>query len=141
MHRASVEMTAMERLPADAKRLMLAITGRLKKPRVVPGGPDNERWARAWARRWWVVAAANADQARAAIARYEEKLAKTPLAEPLDASAFGVLAAGRNAGGSPDVPPWKQKTGRALRGRPSPNAAMPRRDRARGHAAQGAVNH
>ena len=82
-----------------ARRLMLAVTGRLKRPRVVRGGFDVERWTRAWARRWWVVDAATADDARDAIARYDAKCDRVGLGVPVDAMAYGIVASGRNASG------------------------------------------
>ena len=92
------------------RRLMLAVTGRLKRPRVVRGGPDFERWARAWARRWWVVLADTADLARDAIARYDEKCARVGLGTPVDAAQFGIIEAGRNAAGpiSSPRPDWER---------------------------------
>jgi hypothetical protein len=87
----------------------------MKRPAVAAGGRDLERWARAWARRWWVVLAGTADEARKAIARYDRKCARVGLSTPVRAASFGILEAGHNAAGGPD-PPGK---GPRARGRPA----------------------
>jgi len=86
--------------------IMLALTGRLRRTRVVPGGTDHRRWARAWARRWWIVQAESADLVRDAVARYEERCARVGLSIPVDAREYGILESGRNAPGAPEHPPW-----------------------------------
>ncbi len=112
------------------RRLMLAITGRLRRPRVVPGGPDFERWARAWARRWWVVEAENADLAREAIERYMDSCLRIGPAKSIHAADFGIVETGRNGPGGPEQPPWAPS-------RRQPRMAARRRSTSRTVAAAG----
>jgi hypothetical protein len=117
----------------EPARFFLYLSGRMKKPAVAAGGRDLERWGRAWARRWWVVLAGTADQARAAIARYNRKCARVGLAVPVRAASFGILEAGHNAAGGPDPPGKRARDPR----RPAPGAISRRRAAARGPTAAG----
>jgi len=109
--------------PAPARaRFFLYLGNRMKRPVVAAGGRDLERWARAWARRWWVVLAGTADEARKAIARYDRKCACVGLATPVRAASFGIIDAGHNAAGGPDPPGSRARArGRSAAGREQTN--------------------
>jgi hypothetical protein len=120
---------------AGTKLMMLALTGKFRKPRVVTGGPDIERWARSWARQWWVVEAKTVAEARDSIARYQEKCARTSLNTPVDAAVYGIHATGRNASSGLELPPGPERE----RLRPAPAAAARRRAKARAPTREGAA--
>lgn len=90
--------------PGAARRMLLAIVGLQRRPRVVP--PDRWKWAKAWARRWWHVEAASADQARLLIERTELGLG---------VEGACVLDCGRNARGGPDAMPTHHRKEPAVR--------------------------
>jgi hypothetical protein len=116
---------------AGTARFFLYLARGAKKPAVAAGGQDLERWARAWARRWWVVLAGTADQARESIVRYDRKCARVGPATPVRAASFGIIEAGHNAPGGPDPPGSGARRDRGPR-RPSPGALERRRATARG---------
>lgn len=118
----------------STRRFMLAALDGQRRLRVVKGGADVERWARAWARRWFVVDGHTADEARRAIKRYLDAAAIHPTGG-VDAADFGILASGRNAAGGPRQYPVDAPRKRSLLPRP---AARPRRRaRARGPTPRG----
>lgn len=87
-----------------------------------------ERWARANARRGFVVRASSVREARQRLNEYLDHVARLPVGSPTFPGRYGVLDAWRNAAGGPrDFP---REDGRAFT-RPSPSAAAGRRSRAR----------
>lgn len=117
-------------LGADARprTYMLACLGGQRRLRSVRGGPDMERWARANARRWFVVRAGSVREARQQLNAYLDYIANPGTGMRLSARWFGVIDAGRNAAGGPREFPLGAARGYA---RPSPSASAGRRARAR----------
>ena len=114
------------------RRLMLACLNGQRRLRTVPGGPDMERWARAWARRWFVVMAPSADAARSQVSRYLDACA-ADISRGARASDYGIVEAGHNQAGGPDAFPARDR----LRPRPRPAERARRRERALGSTSGG----
>lgn len=124
-------------LGADARprTYMLACLGGQRRLRSVRGGPDMERWARANARRWFVVRAGSVREARQQLNAYLDHCARMPVGAPTFPGHYGVIDAGRNAAGGPREFPLGEARGYA---RPSPSASAGRRARARPPSQRGA---
>ena len=123
-------------LGADARpRLfMLACVDGQRRLRSVRGGPDMERWARAHARRWYVVRADSVRAARQQLGAYLDHVARLPLGASSTPGRWGVVDAGHNAAGGARAFPLSED--RAFT-RPSPSATAGRRSRARAPTAHG----
>jgi len=111
---------------------MLACLNGQRKLRLVRGGPEMERWARAWARRWFVVSAPSADVAREQVRRYMDAC-DADVTHGADARAYGISESGRNQAGGPSQFPTRER----LPVRPSSAARASRRARARGSTSGG----
>lgn len=116
------------------RRIMLACLEGQRKFRAVPERPESQRWARSWARRWFVVDATSADAARDAVRRYIDACVASPTLV-IDGGEYGIVEAGRNGPGGPREFP-REGSVREFH-RPSPAARARRRARSRAPTARG----
>lgn len=79
-------------------RMLLAVCGRERRPRCFPA--SRWKWAKAWARRWWLVEAGCAKEARMLIARACGQQIHSKVDPP-----GRIVDCGRNARGGPEKPP------------------------------------
>jgi hypothetical protein len=134
--------------PQSSHFLLARLEGQ-RRLHVIRGGADLQRWVRAYARRWLVVAAATEAEAREAAAGYEKACGRR-LSHYVNPARYGVVEAGRNAPGGPrsyphDLaapaarpagPPRRSARDREVL-RPAPAARARRRTRARGPTPSG----
>jgi len=106
-----------------ARRMMLVCLSGQRRLRTVTGGADMERWARANARRGFVVEAPSADAARSQVEAYIAACARNVTNGPR-ASEFGILEAWSNPPGGPGAFPSRESLSTRARG-PTSGGAHP----------------
>jgi hypothetical protein len=104
---------------------MLATLGAQRSLQTVPWLEEGmERWARSWARRWFIVEAPSAAAARTQVRRYLDACVACATRGPV-ASEYGIVESGKNPAGGPDAFPSRDRVAH----RPAPAKRAQRRAR------------